>query len=159
MRRGGTQHQRDRRPPSDQVGVHTHLQHPQATLPVVFPQRLVPLRVPVTAEDVIDRHIQAPLLTLDCGNHLGDRIRVLVINDAGGARSACGADQLAGFLDGLGPAEFRRTGGPAAAAGRVDEEPSPGQLDGDRPARTPSGTRHQGDAHAAGLITHQISKP
>src|SRR5215469_3437840 len=95
----------------------------QATLPVVFPQRLVPLHVPVTAEDVIDQHIQAALLTLDCRNQFGDRIRVLVVDDAGGARSARGADQLAGFLDGLGPVEFRGTGGPAAAAGRIDEEP------------------------------------
>jgi catechol 2,3-dioxygenase-like lactoylglutathione lyase family enzyme len=32
----------------------------------VFPQRLVPLHVPVTAEDVIDQHIQPALVALDC---------------------------------------------------------------------------------------------
>ena len=45
-------------PGGDQVGVRPHLQHPQAAVPVVLPQRLVPLHVLVAAEDVVDQHVE-----------------------------------------------------------------------------------------------------
>ena len=53
--------------------VHAHLQHPQAAGPVVLPDRLVPLHVPVAAEDVVDEDVQPALLTLDVCDQLRDR--------------------------------------------------------------------------------------
>jgi hypothetical protein len=100
---------------------------------------------------------QAAMLAFGLRDQLAHRVRILVVNHAGGARSARGADQLAGFLDGLAPAEFRRPGGPAATAGRVDEEPGRAQLDGDRPAGARGGAGHDSDGPAVSLISHQIS--
>jgi hypothetical protein len=46
----------------DEVGVHPHAQHPQATGQVVLPHRGVPLCVAVAAEDVVDQDIQSAVL-------------------------------------------------------------------------------------------------
>jgi hypothetical protein len=138
--------------------MHAHLQHPQPGWPVVLPQRLVPLHVAVAAEDVVDQHVQAASLVAD-GGHQGIHLAgVLVVNYPCGARPADGADQVTGFLDRLRAAHLRGAGGSAAAAGRVHEEPSPGQVDGDRPARAPGSAGHQGDRHRFGSISHGISK-
>ena len=88
------------------MGVHAHLQHPQPAGPVVLPQRLVPLGIPVAAEDVIDQHVQAAVLALDGREQLGDRRGVLVIDDEGRALSASSADPVAGLLDRLGPVDL-----------------------------------------------------
>jgi hypothetical protein len=108
------------------VRVHAHLQHPQPARPVVLPQRLVPLHVTVAAEDVVDEHVEPAVVTLDGGEQRGDLFRILVVDDEGGARPASGADQVAGLLDGLGPADLRWARHPAAAAGGVHEQAGPG---------------------------------
>ena len=42
----------------DQVGAHAHAEHPPAAVEVVLPQRLVPLRVAVAAEGVVDEDVE-----------------------------------------------------------------------------------------------------
>jgi len=98
------------------------------------------------------------VLPVDVSNKRGHLAGILMVNDAEGALRARSADQVTGFLNRLRPADLRSTGRPAAAASRINEEPSPGQLNGYCPARTPGGTRHQGNARAACLINHLISK-
>ena len=37
--------------------VNAHAEHPQPTEEVVLPERLVPLRIPVAAEHVVDEYV------------------------------------------------------------------------------------------------------
>src|SRR4029453_6973123 len=114
-----TQQQRQGGVGGDDVGVHTHAQHAQATGQVVLPQRPVPLRVAVAAEDVVDQDVQPSLLGLDPGDQVGHGPRVLVVDDQGGALPAGGGHAVTGVLDRLWPSDLRPAGGPAAAAGGV----------------------------------------
>src|SRR5436305_2881633 len=97
--------------------VHTHLQHPQPTGPVVLPERFVPLHVSIAAKDVVDQHVEPAAVALDAGDELGDCSRIFVIDDERGTGAARYFDQLAGLLDGLRSAELRGTGGATAAPG------------------------------------------
>jgi hypothetical protein len=65
----------------DEMGVHPHPQHPQATGEVVLPHRRVTLGVAVAAEDVVDQDVQAAVLGL--GDQAGHGRGVLVVNDQG----------------------------------------------------------------------------
>src|ERR1700733_9318201 len=62
------------------MGMHAHLQHPQPARPVVLPQWLVPLHVPVAPEDVVNQHIEAAALVIDGGYQGGILAGVFVIN-------------------------------------------------------------------------------
>jgi hypothetical protein len=124
----------------------------------VLPQRLVPLHVPVAPEDVVDQDIEAAALVLDGCHQGGDLAGILVINHSCGARPARRPDQVTGLLDRLRPADLGRPRRPAAAPCRIDEEPSAGQLDGNRAARAPGSASHQGDQHPLVPTSHQASK-
>ena len=135
--------------------VHPHLQHPQPAGPVVLPDRLVPLHVPVASEDVIDEDVQPAPVMLDVRDQLRDRCGILMVHDARRASPSGARDQLAGLLDRLGPADFRRPATPAAAAGRVDEEARAGKLDRDRPTGAAS---RAGDERHPRCLRHTIPR-
>jgi hypothetical protein len=97
--------------------VHAHLQHPQPAGEVVLPQRLAPLHVPVTAEDVVHEEIEPAVVALDARDELGNRVGVFVIDHERRRGAPRARDQLAGLLDRLGPADLGRPARPAAAAG------------------------------------------
>ena len=126
------------------MGVTPHAQHPQATGEVVL-HTGVATGVAVAAEDVVDQDVQAAMLGLDPGDQAGHGRGVLMVDDQGRALPAGGGHQLAGVLDRLRPPNLRPPGGAAAAAGGVDVQPGPGQLDRDRASRPPGRPRHQGD--------------
>jgi hypothetical protein len=87
------------------------------------------------AKDVVNQDIEAAALVLD-GCHQGGYLAgILVINHSRGARPAGRTDQITGLLDRLRPADLGRPRRPAAAARRIDKEPSTRQLDGNRPPR------------------------
>ena len=65
----------------DQVRVDPHLEHAQAAVPVVLPQRLVPLHVLVAAEDVVDEHVEAAVFALDGADELRHGRGILVVDD------------------------------------------------------------------------------
>ena len=91
----------------DQVGAHAHAEHPPPAVQVVLPQRLVPLRVAVAAEGVVDEDVEPAVVTLERGHQRGDGVGVLVVDDVGDALADRG-HQLAGLLDGLGAPDLRR---------------------------------------------------
>jgi hypothetical protein len=138
----------------DEMGVHPHRQHPQATGEVVLPHRRVPLGVAVAAEDVVDQDVQAAVLGLDLGDQAGYGRGVLVVDDQGCAAPADGGYQVAGLLYRLRPPDLRPSRRPAAAPGGVDVQPGPGQLDRDGTSRPPRRSRHQRDPLAVVLGVH-----
>jgi hypothetical protein len=86
------QHQRNGRPTGNEVGMHSHLQHPQPALPVMLPKRLVPLGVSVTAEDVIDQYVKAAAFALDGGEEVGEGLRIFVVDHESRTRAASGTN-------------------------------------------------------------------
>ena len=84
--------------------VHAHLQHPQPAGPVVLPERLVPLHVPVAAEDVVDQNVEPALVALDARDQLGDRRGVFVIDHerrSGPARGRRSVSPVSSIVSGL----------------------------------------------------------
>jgi hypothetical protein len=146
---GGLEHQRDRVVAGDQVRVHAHPQHPQAAGEVVLPQRVLPVGVAVTAEDVVDEHVEPALLGADPLDERRHGVGVLVVDHQADAGPGPG-DPVAGVLDGLGPVDLGTPGGPAAATGGVDVAAGTGQLDGDGTAGPAGGAGDESD----GLIGH-----
>src|SRR5581483_8082041 len=118
------------------------------------PERLVPLHVAIAAEDVVDEDVEPGVLPLDPRDELADRRRILVVDHERRAVAARGGQQLPGLLDRLGPADLRRPGSPATAAGGVDEEPCARELDGDRATGAAGGAGDERDRH---LLVHIAS--
>src|SRR5438876_11935575 len=104
----------------------------------MLPEWLVPLHIPVAAEDVVDEDVEPAPLALNVCDQLGNRCGILVVHHARRAVAPGSRDQLAGVVDRLGPADLRRPGTPTATAGRVDEESRASELDRDRPTCTAS---------------------
>ena len=150
---GGAQHQRDGGTTGDQVRVYPHLQHPQPAGPVVLPERLVPLHVPVATKDVVDEHVKPPMVALDRRDELGNRGGVLVIDHQRRPRASRRRDQVPGLLDRLGPADLRRPGRPATATSRVDVKARTGKLDRDRTTGAARRPRNQPHSHSPGHNT------
>ena len=141
-----TQHQRQRVVTGDQVRVNAHSQHPQAARQVVLPQRLVPLRVPVAAEDVVDQDVEPAVLVADPIDQRRDRVRTLVVHHESRAAAAGIGDRVPGLLDGLRTVHLRRTRGATAASGRVHVGAGSRQLDRDRPTSPAGRSRNQRDS-------------
>src|SRR4051812_37840652 len=112
----------------------------------MLPEWLVPLHVPVAAEDVVDEDVEPASVALDVCDQLGNRCGILVVHHARKAVAPGSGDQLAGVLDRLGPAYLRRPGTPTATAGRVDDEPHASELDGD--CTTGTASRACDECHA-----------
>ena len=67
-----------------------HLEHAQPAVPVVLPQRLVPLHVLVAAEDVVDEHVETAAFALDGVEELRHGRGILVVDDESCTRPAGG---------------------------------------------------------------------
>src|SRR5207244_3335571 len=96
----------------------------------VLPERVLPVGVPVAAEDVVDEHVEPAPRRADPRDERGDRVGVLVVDDHTLA-GAHGRETVAGLLDGLRPVDLGAAGEPTAAAGGVDVAAGAGELDGD----------------------------
>jgi hypothetical protein len=128
----------------DQVRVDAHAKHPQPAIEVVLPQLLVPLRVAVSVEDVVDEDVQAALLPIDASDELGDLAGREVIDAQSFAFAARLSHEVARLFDRLGTLQLRRAGDSATAPGRVDVRAGPRELDGDRAACSAGRAGHQG---------------
>jgi hypothetical protein len=100
----------------------------------VLPQRLVPLHVPVAAEDVVDEDVQSTLLGVDSPHECGDLVGVLVVDHQGASAATRCADQISGLLDRLGPVDLGRSRRTAAPPGRVHVGAGARKLDRNGPA-------------------------
>jgi hypothetical protein len=127
------------------VRVDAHAKHAQPALEIVLPEVLVPLGVAVAAEDVVDEDVQAPVLTIDASDEVGDLVGLEVIDAEGLAFAAGLSQEVACLLDRLGTVHLRWAVDPAAAAGGVHVRPGPPELDGDRASRAPRRAGYQGD--------------
>jgi hypothetical protein len=141
----GPQHQRHRMRDRHQVGVDAHPEHAQATGEVVLPDRLAPLEVAVAAEDVVDQHVEPPVVGLDPRHQRGHGLRVLVVDRERRGGAAGRRDQVAGVLDGLAAVHLRGPADAAAATSGVDVGTGAAELDGDRAAAPARGSRDERD--------------
>jgi hypothetical protein len=92
---------------------------------VMLPQGLVPLGVPVAAEDVVDQHVEAAVITLDGGDQFGHRRRIFMVDDQGGTGAPGGLNKesigaMRERLARVAPA-FLREVREVVADGRLDE--------------------------------------
>ena len=111
----------------------------------MLPQRLVPLRVPVAAEHVVDEYVETSMIRLDALDESSNGARVLMVDDQRCRRPAGRLDQLAGLLDRLGTVDLGPPRQPAAAPGRVHVSAGSPQLDRDRAPRAAGRSGYQGD--------------
>jgi hypothetical protein len=126
----------------DDVRVDGEPQHALAVLQGVLPHRHVPLDQEVRPPDVVDEHVQSPLLALDPRDQGLDLDRVQVIDLGGDPLAARLAHQVGGLLDRLGTPQLRRlrAGRPPRA---VHRGAGGAELDGDAAARAPRRPRDQ----------------
>ncbi|GLZ48172.1 hypothetical protein Acsp06_43570 [Actinomycetospora sp. NBRC 106375] len=113
-----------------EVGVHCEVQHPHAVVEVVLPHGLVPPDELLAAPDVVDQHVEAPLVAVDPLDESADLVVDEVVDRDGDAHTAGSLDELRGLLDRLG-AVVLRAAPTSAAPGDVDRGTRSPELDRD----------------------------
>lgn len=144
-------HEGERVPAGDDVGLHRLPQEPQSGLQVLFPHGVFPVGQRVATPYGVDQDVEPTVLFGgDPVDEDPDLLGAAVVGADGDAVAARGGDQFRGFLDGF-RAVHVGTPGLAAAAGDVHRRTCGAEFDGDASSASPCAAGDQG--HLSGQRT------